>query len=390
MFTFTASQLLGTQKSNNQIESITDDHNEVAAKKIKLIDSEICSDIKLLLGQHRSPINAHKIILIGASDYFKGMFCGDLKANSNELAIEAIEKDVFLLILKFIYADEIDFLDNSNMLEILKAADFLLLQPLKRVTIKFIEEHTTESNFMKVFNETHLLTECESIEKKCMDFMLSNPMLHFENPYFLDLEPTAIKNLVQQPAINCTSYDLKKAVEKWMDDLNDDRPYCWIDELTNLGLKMTDFEPKSFYKVDTNSPVYYEKQVFRTNVTYVRSMNKWLLGVGLHVGVYEDSKPFDELVKITFEQPLGSKSFEHAERDILQTNQKSVVDVMFKKMYVHTAILKVQVEFQTDRTRTATKTGLCVTNHNHSVLSCEKYSEVGHDYTCLAYLIWSK
>jgi hypothetical protein len=59
-------------------------------------------------------------------------------------------------------------------------------------------------------------------------------------------------------------------------------------------------------------------------------------------------------------------------------------------MYVHAKTLKVQVEFETDRTRTATKTGLCVKNHNHSVYSCEKYSEVDHFYTCLAYLIWSK
>jgi hypothetical protein len=310
-----------TSKKIEQSIMTDDDHNEVAAKKIKLIDSEIFSDIKLLLGNQRSPINAHKIMLIGASDYFKA----NLKANSKELTIKVIEKDVFLLILKLIYANEIDFLDNSNMLEILKAADFLLMQPLKRVTIKFIEKNTYESNFLKVFNETHLLTECESIEKKCMDFLLSNPMLHFENPYFLELQPTAIKNLVQKPAINCTSYDLKKAVKKWMKNLNDNRPCCWMDELAKLGLKMTDFEPKSFYKVNTNSLVYYEKQVFRNNVTYVRSMDKWLLGIGLHVGVYEDSKPFHESVKITFVQPLDSKLFEHAEKVIWQTNQMSVV-----------------------------------------------------------------
>lgn len=91
-------------------------------------------------------IKAHRVILGTRCDYFKTMFeCGFKEHNQTLIPFPSIEREAFESVLEFMYAGETQ-LDSETVVEILTAADRLLLDDLKVKCEVVLSELVDEEN----------------------------------------------------------------------------------------------------------------------------------------------------------------------------------------------------------------------------------------------------
>ena len=83
-------------------------------------------DITLIVDEHKYP--AHKCILSEWSPFFEKTFCVEMKRYcSHEIIIEGVSKEVFAIILDFIYIGEV-FISDELLYPCLEVADYLGLE----------------------------------------------------------------------------------------------------------------------------------------------------------------------------------------------------------------------------------------------------------------------
>ena len=94
-----------------------------------LMDSKMLSDV--LIQVEDTKFDAHKCLLSARSSVFLAMFQSDFtETQTNTLKIEGIEPAVFKEVLRFIYTDEVEQLDELAV-ELLAAAERYMLNLLK-------------------------------------------------------------------------------------------------------------------------------------------------------------------------------------------------------------------------------------------------------------------
>ena len=83
-------------------------------------------DITLIVDKHKYP--ALKYILSEWSPFFEKIFCIEMKRHcSHEIIIEGVSKEVFEIILDFIYIGEV-FINDELLFPCLEVADYLGLE----------------------------------------------------------------------------------------------------------------------------------------------------------------------------------------------------------------------------------------------------------------------
>lgn len=95
-----------------------------------LVKSGLFADLVCQLDDG-TKVKSHKVVLGTRCDYFKTMFeCGFREHNQTLIPFPSIEREAFESVLEFMYAGE-THLDSETVVEILTAADRLLLDDLK-------------------------------------------------------------------------------------------------------------------------------------------------------------------------------------------------------------------------------------------------------------------
>ncbi|XP_074115591.1 speckle-type POZ protein B-like isoform X2 [Cotesia typhae] len=120
---------------------LTDDFRDLLATKTK-------SDIVIIVGNKK--FDAHKIVLIARSNFFKAMFSHDMKeSKENKVTIPDIDPKIFEKLLEFIYTDQIGDLDDFAE-ELLEASDKYQLQGLKETCEISLAKTLNTENAIKV------------------------------------------------------------------------------------------------------------------------------------------------------------------------------------------------------------------------------------------------
>ena len=156
-------------------EKKIDDENKKNINKSKISDSlkffvnnKNLSDINFTFSNKKN-IYAHKIILISRSKYFNSLFQGLLKeSNENELFIDKFSYSIFFEIIKYIYTAEFNC-DGSNIIELLEASNYYLLDDLKKELIEILIYNLDINNVFDLidlsdtYNSEELLYNCLKI-----------------------------------------------------------------------------------------------------------------------------------------------------------------------------------------------------------------------------------
>jgi BTB/POZ domain-containing protein 3/6 len=123
--------------------------------RLDMINDSKLADITFNVGKKKvETIYAHKAVLIMHSKVFARMFFNYFSLPMN-IIIEDMEPDVFLEMLKFVYAgaDAVN-LTTKNMIDILYGAQKYILPELQSFCETFILENTNDSNILEVFDSS--------------------------------------------------------------------------------------------------------------------------------------------------------------------------------------------------------------------------------------------
>jgi BTB/POZ domain len=304
-------------------------------------------DVKFVVGPEEYIVQANKFVLASSSDVFHRMFYSDFPSES-EISITDIDAEAFELMIASIYGQDV-ILTKGNIAEVYYAAEKYGLLFLRRVCKTLIVNSIDSANSLAQLITYQHYNDAE-INKKCLSFILDNPLKYFEKPEFVEAPADVVRTIFKPPSINCSAQDVREALSKWMIKQNGQLTYSnrteWFKAVENqLQITREELEMKtmrqhlfqlfkhSFYRI---SDCEISFNLVETHV--------YLHGFGLLMGLVQHEtfsveistdKGFSrDLGKITVEKK-GSK------------NVVSIQDVFFEKMPIYHGRIKVKLNFDT-------------------------------------------
>jgi len=123
-----------------------------------LINEPKFSDVQFLVDE--ATFYAHRVVLSARCEYFSTMLYGGMREStqSNPIIIQEISKGSFLLILEFIYTNNIKDLSNLGVEEIcdlMKSVDLLAYNGMKDFLEIWMRNHVTSDNIIPFLVASH-------------------------------------------------------------------------------------------------------------------------------------------------------------------------------------------------------------------------------------------
>lgn len=165
----------------------------------ELVNSDLFSDVQFSVDGRT--FHGHKAILTVRSDFFRAMFCDQMKESktSGPIEIKDVSADAFSIILHFIYTNEIA--ENSVhclLLEIWRVADQFCLEDLKSMAFMSLCMNLNVDNVVDIYVEAATkLPMIEDLMSAAMSFMRArmNDIVH--QPNFTSLPKDIMVEIIQ-------------------------------------------------------------------------------------------------------------------------------------------------------------------------------------------------
>ncbi|CAI2171368.1 4483_t:CDS:2 [Funneliformis geosporum] len=164
-------------------------------------------NVIIQVGENQNTIEfrAHSNILKARSPYFKRVFTSGLVTRSNnmfEIKKTNINPTVFEMILKYIYAGEVDLTDKlgSDIFELLIASDELILEELFNDVQNYLIEELSvwiQKNINEVLPTAFKLTSCKRLQDHCIGLICALPLPFFSSDSFTSLDEKIIYCLLK-------------------------------------------------------------------------------------------------------------------------------------------------------------------------------------------------
>lgn len=134
----------------------------------QLLDAKTLADV--IIDVQGTKFESHKLVLSARSPVFHAMFVNDLiEKKTNTLEVCDIEPEVFSQVLRFIYTDEVDNLDDFAA-ELLAAADKYMLTLLKSKCEVSLARNVTLENCSELLMLAHLHS-ANGLKQILLDFI---------------------------------------------------------------------------------------------------------------------------------------------------------------------------------------------------------------------------
>ncbi|KAJ5071402.1 btb/poz domain-containing [Anaeramoeba ignava] len=176
-------------------------------------------DVILCVGETRKQYRAHKLILAINSMYWKRMFYGAswkevTSKTIPEIEVPNIDPFFFEKILLYVYTRKIEFPNFDEMINILKAADFLLINDLKDDCEKILLESLNEENVISLIGYS-LLYKLDNLLQNA-NRLVQNSMEIFNDSSLLVGFPIAVvEYILSLQNIKCSEIDVFKCFHQW-------------------------------------------------------------------------------------------------------------------------------------------------------------------------------
>ncbi len=192
---------------------------EILSKLNQLRKEGILCDVTLRIeGQDFA---AHRCVLSAASPYFRALF-------TSELAVETAENNSYLIELKevksaaaaaealrFIYTGEA-LVDSTNAQDLLRAADYLIIDGLKTKVAIFLKDKIDATNCLLLEGFGAQLN-CESLEQAAIAYKLHNFSVVAKSEDFKGLDFEKVKELISRDDIVISKEEeVYEAVVTWV------------------------------------------------------------------------------------------------------------------------------------------------------------------------------
>uniref|UniRef100_T1J1M7 Kelch-like protein diablo n=1 Tax=Strigamia maritima TaxID=126957 RepID=T1J1M7_STRMM len=171
-------------------------------------------DVQLLVGEET--FRVHKIILAGASPYFKAMFTGGLKeCEMNSITLQGICPSTLGQLLCFMYSSEIT-VNEMNVCQLLPAATMYQMNHVIDACCAFLENQLDPSNVIGIANFA-IQHGCVDLDKKANEFIDQHFSQVSRQEEFLQLSGCQLVMLIKRDALNVRSeQEVYDAVVRWV------------------------------------------------------------------------------------------------------------------------------------------------------------------------------
>ncbi|CAG8604979.1 11749_t:CDS:2, partial [Dentiscutata heterogama] len=169
------------------------------------------------------PIHAHSVILCTRSPYFRRALSDEWAEKKDGYFILSkpnISALIFKIILKFLYCGIVDL--NSQeveiILELLVAADELLIQKLVNFVQEFLTENGCKFLQQNPIKMVHFVTHNEQfneLKEAYLEIVCKKPKLLFDSEEFLSLEEGALKLILKCDNLDMKECDIWKKLVEW-------------------------------------------------------------------------------------------------------------------------------------------------------------------------------
>ena len=254
---------------------------------------------------------ANRLVLSCYSKFFETMFQTEMKEKyQNTVNMNTVDEKTMQNVIDFIYTGKI-VIDDENVIGLLSAADYLLMDDVKQYCFEFLESNITFDNCFTVFDASILYENkslqnkiCEQISKDFDTVVIKNEFKHLSKDKLCFCLTNINRNLVEETSIynaiiTWTNHDLEKRKNKFTDLfqlVKFDR--LSLDFLINVALNENLIEQNLICLNNLKSTL--SKQIEEMNLT--KSGSK-ILSIGGLKSLSNVIKVYENQAKNTIEYP---------------------------------------------------------------------------------------
>ncbi|XP_030072821.1 LOW QUALITY PROTEIN: kelch-like protein 6 [Microcaecilia unicolor] len=160
-----------------------------------LTDVILCVDNK--------EFSCHRVVLAAASNYFRAMFCNDLKEkHEQKIPIHGVDADSMQLLLDYTYTSKVQ-ITKHNVQKILEAASLFQFVQMVDVCASFLTEALLPENCIGILRlaDTHCL---DTLKHQVQNYIIQNFPQVVTQEEFLELPLEALSQILQSDDLYVT------------------------------------------------------------------------------------------------------------------------------------------------------------------------------------------
>uniref|UniRef100_A0A9L0JS42 BTB domain containing 6 n=2 Tax=Equus TaxID=9789 RepID=A0A9L0JS42_EQUAS len=180
-----------------------------------MFNNELMADVHFIVGPPGAAqrVPAHKYVLAVGSSVFYAMFYGDLAEVKSEIHIPDVEPAAFLILLKYMYSDEID-LEADTVLATLYAAKKYIVPALAKACVNFLETSLEAKNACVLLSQSRLFEEPE-LTQRCWEVIDAQAEMALRSEGFCEIDWQTLEIIVTREALNTKEAVVFEAVLNW-------------------------------------------------------------------------------------------------------------------------------------------------------------------------------
>ncbi|XP_065762851.1 BTB/POZ domain-containing protein 6 [Muntiacus reevesi] len=190
-------------------------HPTLRERNALMFNNELMADVHFVVGAPGAArrVPAHKYVLAVGSSVFYAMFYGDLAEVKSEIHIPDVEPAAFLILLKYMYSDEID-LEADTVLATLYAAKKYIVPALAKACVNFLETSLEAKNACVLLSQSRLFEEPE-LTQRCWEVIDAQAEMALRSEGFCEIDWQTLEIIVTREALNTKEAVVFEAVLSW-------------------------------------------------------------------------------------------------------------------------------------------------------------------------------
>ncbi|KAI4905017.1 hypothetical protein NFI96_020172 [Prochilodus magdalenae] len=197
-------------------------------RNAQMFNNEHMADVHFVVGPPGSSkkVPAHKYVLAVGSSVFCAMFYGDLAEGDTEIHVPDVEPTAFLVLLKYLYSDEIE-LEADTVLATLYTAKKYLVSPLAEACVHFLETGLEARNACVLLWQSRLFDEPE-LTQRCWEVIDAQAEAALRSEGFCQIDLATLESVLRRDTLNVKEASVLRATLNWAES-----------ECRRRGLKLT-------------------------------------------------------------------------------------------------------------------------------------------------------
>ncbi|XP_003803213.1 BTB/POZ domain-containing protein 6 [Otolemur garnettii] len=190
-------------------------HPTLRERNALMFNSELMADVHFVVGPLGATrrVPAHKYVLAVGSSVFYAMFYGDLAEVKSEIHIPDVEPTAFLILLKYMYSDEIE-LEADTVLATLYAAKKYIVPALAKACVNFLETSLEAKNACVLLSQSRLFEEPE-LTQRCWEVIDAQAEMALRSEGFCEIDRQTLEIILTREALNTKEAVVFEAVLHW-------------------------------------------------------------------------------------------------------------------------------------------------------------------------------